>query len=271
MNDDTFEEKFSFRLTRTNVFVALGAAAIILIFGTTYLIAFTPLKQYIPDYASDVHMREQFLALSAKTDSMEQNLKEKDLYILNIKNVIEGKEILFELPKENPDSLEKKMYDTIKLKKSLDDSLLRMDIEEADKYALFDSDGSSGEKGINSYFFFTPLKGFVVNGFNPSEKHYGIDIAAKTNEAVKATLDGVVIFTEWTLETGNVIAVQHANNIVSIYKHNSTLLKKQGTYVKAGEAIAIVGNSGERTSGPHLHFELWYDGTPINPKDYMVF
>ena len=124
---------------------------------------------------------------------------------------------------------------------------------------------------IRNFFFFTPLKGFVTNNFNALNSHYGIDIVAKKNEPIKATLDGTVIFCDWTIKTGYVIAIQHQNNIISVYKHNSALMKKEGNYVKAGEVIAIIGNTGELTSGPHLHFELWYDGKAVNPKEFMRF
>ncbi len=122
-----------------------------------------------------------------------------------------------------------------------------------------------------SYYFFPPLKGYVTNEFEPRSDHFGIDVVAPENEPVKAVMDGVVIFSQWTSETGYVIGLQHGNNLLTLYKHNSVLLKKEGNFVKAGDAIAIIGNSGEQTTGPHLHFELWYNGQPINPRDYIVF
>jgi murein DD-endopeptidase MepM/ murein hydrolase activator NlpD len=145
-------------------------------------------------------------------------------------------------------------------------------IESQDRFELNTQEQhSSKTNDISSFFFFTPVKGTVTNVFNSAEKHFGVDIAAAPNEAIKATLDGTVILSAWTSETGYIITIQHSNNLVSVYKHNSALLKKAGTYVKAGEAIAIIGNSGEYTSGPHLHFELWYNGSPVNPKDYIAF
>jgi murein DD-endopeptidase MepM/ murein hydrolase activator NlpD len=124
---------------------------------------------------------------------------------------------------------------------------------------------------LNDYFFFAPLKGVITNGFNPASNHYGVDITSKENDAVKATLDGTVVLSTWTLATGNVIIIQHKDNIISVYEHNSVLMKKAGDQVKAGDVIAIVGNSGELTTGPHLHFELWYQGSPVNPIDYVTF
>ena len=155
------------------------------------------------------------------------------------------------------------------IKKSKEDSLLREYVQREDSYSLNISEESPNDK--SNLLFFTPLTGSISNLFNAKEKHYGIDIVAKKNEAVKAILNGTVIFAEWTVETGYVIQIQHDYNLTSIYKHNSVLLKKVGDIVKAGEAIAIVGNSGELTTGPHLHFELWKNGVAQDPSQYINF
>jgi murein DD-endopeptidase MepM/ murein hydrolase activator NlpD len=133
------------------------------------------------------------------------------------------------------------------------------------------SGNRSGSGSISNFFFFTPIQGIISNGYNPANRHFGIDIVSKMNEAVKSVLDGTVILSAWTLQTGNIIAVQHQSNIISVYKHNSVLLKKEGDNVKAGDPIAIVGESGEMQTGPHLHFELWYNGNPVNPREYISF
>ncbi len=270
MNNDTFEEKLSFRLSRQNVFIALGALIILLIIITTYIIAFTPLREYIPGYGSnnsDRNIRE----LMIKADSLEEDLKNKDLYLYNLKNIMEGKEIVDKLP-EKPDSTSAK-YDNLDFSKSKEDSMLRMEIEKQDQYNIAVNDNSTGASvsSISGFFFFTPLKGIITNNYDPPNDHYGIDIVAAKNEAIKSTLDGTVIFAGWTLKTGYTIAIQHQSNLISVYKHNSVLLKKEGDYIKAGEVIAIIGETGELSTGPHLHFELWYDGKAVNPRDYMVF
>ncbi|NTV83610.1 MAG: M23 family metallopeptidase, partial [Bacteroidales bacterium] len=168
-----------------------------------------------------------------------------------------------------------KRYDNVKMKRSAEDSLLRLEVENQNKYSLYkietNDNASQKKSSIGSVLFFSPLKGIVTNQYNPAQKHYGIDIVAKQNEAVKAVLDGTILFSNWTLETGYVIAVQHSQNIVSLYKHNSALLKKEGDYVRAGDPIAIVGETGELVTGPHLHFELWSDGNPVDPKEYITF
>ena len=153
--------------------------------------------------------------------------------------------------------------------------MLRAEFETQNMYNLyFNEYGQSREtsrSSIRSFNFFAPINGVITAKFNLSEKHFGTDIVTSHNEAVKATLDGTVIFTDWTLETGHVIGIQHARNLISFYKHNSVLLKKQGEHVNAGDPIAISGESGELLSGPHLHFELWYNGTPVNPEEYIIF
>jgi murein DD-endopeptidase MepM/ murein hydrolase activator NlpD len=163
-------------------------------------------------------------------------------------------------------------YDTIhSLKKSSQDSMLRKEIESQDRYTLGVKDNSSFANNASGFLFFPPAKGTVTNRFDPVTKHYGIDIVANANEAVKSTLDGTVLIANFTSETGYVIGIQHSNNLLSFYKHNSSLLKKPGDFVKAGEVIAIIGNSGELSSGPHLHFELWYNGIALDPRKYISF
>lgn len=269
MNDSTFERKVSFRLTRMNVFVAVGAAVIVLIVATTFMIAYTPLREYIPGYG-DVSMQRDVYRLMLKTDSMEKEIARRNLYLENLKYIIAGKDFPQPDIKKPADSSLPK-YTELDFNISPEDSALRNEFESINSYNLTFSAESEGKGSISNFFFFTPIKGFVVNGFNPAKKHFGVDILAQKNEVVKATLNGTVIFTGWTLETGYVISLQHSNNIVSIYKHNSVLLKKTGDYVNAGEPIAIVGETGELSTGPHLHFELWHNGNAANPKEYMSF
>lgn len=266
LNEDTFEEKMSLRLSQLNVFVVVGLSSLVLVLMVILLIAFTPLKEFIPGYAN-VNIRKQGVENFLKSDSISMALVQNNLYIENIKHIIRGE--LIELDDESViDSLVS--YEGIVNEPIEEDSLLRNMIETEEKYNLFNSAGST-PGNISGFIFLQPLRGTVTNRFNIEEKHYGIDVVAPKNEAIKATLDGTVIFAEWTVETGYVIHLQHADNIVSIYKHNSVLHKEAGDYVKAGEVIAIVGNSGELSTGPHLHFELWYNGIPINPEEYMMF
>ncbi|MCF8303839.1 MAG: M23 family metallopeptidase [Bacteroidales bacterium] len=269
-NESTYEEKVSVQLTRLNVLVVVGTLIIILIVFTTFLIAFTPLREYIPGY-TDVNLRKDLYEMQLRADSIEKEIRQKDLYIHNIKNIMEGKAIAEKIPEPSENSAN---YMDIELEHSEADSALRAKFESQGEYSLstFETtDLYDKTSRISSFNFFTPLKGLITGEFNPEIGHYGVDIVAERNETIKATLDGTVMFSNWTLKTGYSIGIQHKHNIISIYRHNSALLKKEGSFVKAGEPIAIVGESGELTTGPHLHFELWYNGNAVNPKDYMVF
>lgn len=267
MNDETLEEKLSFTLSPLNVFVFSGTIIISLITFTIYIIAFTPLKEYIPGYA-DINMQRRLVQLTFKADSLENRVNSQDLWIANLRNVIDGEAGTID-SLQSPGN--ETRYDSIRFTApGTADSALRAQIESQDRFTI-DADNNASRSGIAGFLFFPPLKGTVTNSFNSKTKHYGVDIVAPPNEIIKSTLNGTVVFAEWTSETGYVIAVQHANNIFSIYKHNSALLKKTGDYITAGDPIAIIGNTGELTTGPHLHFELWYNGSPVNPADYMTF
>ena len=202
-----------------------------------------------------------------KSDSLEKELEQNHQYIKNISAILRG-----ELPETGIDDqiVDATVSPGNPNIKSKEDSSLREYVEREETFSLNSSKDENGNSG-NKVFYFPPLIGSVTSEFNPSEDHFGIDIVAPKDEAIKATLAGTVIFAEWTVETGYVIQLQHANNLTSIYKHNSVLLKKTGNKVKAGEAIAIVGNSGKLTTGPHLHFELWRNGTALDPKKYINF
>ncbi|MDP4281208.1 MAG: M23 family metallopeptidase [Bacteroidota bacterium] len=272
MNDETLEEAVRFRLTPMNLFVALGTIVIVLIFLTTILIAFTPLREYIPGYAS-VGLQKRLYELQIRTDSIERDLQKKDQYIQNIKNVINGADLPGE--KAVPVDTSSKKYNAIHLKKSPEDSLLRIEVENQEKYSLRHKEGKqgsiTGRSSLGNVLLFCPLKGVVTNGYNPAIQHYGVDIVAARNEAIKAILDGTVILSTYSVETGYTIVIQHSENILSVYKHNSALLKKAGDIVRAGEAIAIIGQTGELTTGSHLHLEIWYNGSPVDPKNYISF
>jgi len=270
MNEATFEEQLSFRLSRMNVFVSLASTAIILVILTIFIIAFTQLREYIPGYM-DPEIPAKVYYLQQKADSLETDLRLKNLYLTNIRNIIEGKDIINEIPQDSDADV---TYDINTLERSVEDSILRAEYDRQSRYNLYDNSepdmiiAQPAQSGIS---FFSPISGIITNHFNLEDGHFGIDIVAESKETIKAVLEGTVIFADWTLETGYVIGIQHQGNFISVYKHNATLLKKQGNYVKAGEPIAIIGDSGELTTGPHLHFELWYNGTPVNPEEYVGF
>jgi hypothetical protein len=267
LNDNTFEEKLSFRSNLMGLFILIGAVTIVMTFLVISLVAFTPLREYIPGYGN-INQKKELIGILNKVDSLEIALIARDGYIDNIKSVISGN-VSEKLEKPYKDSL--KEYKNLNTTPSENDLELRNEIESADKYSLNISDKTKPINVISSFVFFNPVKGIVSSSFNLKEQHYGTDIAAKENEFIKSTLDGTVVFSGFTANDGHTLHIQHSNNLVSIYKHNSELLVKAGDFVKAGMPVGIVGNSGETSNGPHLHFELWYNGSPINPQDYIVF
>jgi hypothetical protein len=268
MNDDTFEEKLSFRLTRLNVFIFFGTLSVFLVIATTYIIAFTPLREYIPGYA-DFNTRQVLRELMLRADSLEKDIRQKNLYILNIRNIVEGREIDF----APPDTVFiESIVGIDELPRSREDSLLRAEIDLWSQNNMIPvTEEIQRRPRINHFFYFPPVNGIITNYFNPSKRHFGVDVVADANTAVKSILDGTVILSAWSVETGYTIGIQHANNLVSVYKHNNRLLKEQGNFVRAGEVIGIIGNTGLYSWGTHLHFELWFNGSPVDPLDYIIF
>lgn len=268
MNDQTLEEKFSIRLTPMNIIVFGGTFALSIITITLYLIAFTPLREYIPGY-TDLSVKRNLVAVTLKADSLDYQLYAQEQYLANLLNVLNDKMDTIKPLKEFTAA---NLYDTLRrLSKAEEDSLLRMQMESGDRFELNEPDKRSFASGIGSVAFFSPLKGTITTKFSPAQKHFGVDVVAGPNEVIKSCLDGTVVMANFTSETGYVIGVQHSNNVFTLYKHNSALLKTTGDYVKAGEVIAIIGNTGEFSTGPHLHFELWYNGSPVNPLEYLSF
>lgn len=264
LNDSTFGEKISLRLSPLGLITGVFAITIVMTTLVISLVAFTPLREYIPGYGT-VAERKQILDLSQKADSMEQTLQARAAYMNSILNVLNEK---FETKTEKPKKDTTGKFSNVNTKASANDLEFRKDIEENKNNSIATK---PKYKGLSDLVFFTPVKGLISESFNLSENHYGLDIVTKPDETIKSTLDGTIVFAGFSAEDGNIIQVQHSNNLTSIYKHNSSLLKKTGDRIKAGEAISVVGNTGEKSKGPHLHFELWFDGQPINPQDFVAF
>jgi len=263
LNEETFEERFSFKLNRLNVFVFSTLFALFLILATTFIIAFTPLREYIPGYSSTT-LKKEATRLAYKSDSLQKILAVNEQYLVSIKKVLTGnvktvnfnKDSIIELAKTDPSVL---------IRTSRKDSLLREAVAKEDKYNPLIA------PQVQQYALFAPVKGMVSENYDLKTKHYAVDIVTIKDSPVKAVTDGTVIFAEWTASTGYVIILKHDNNLISVYKHNAMLTKEQGEIVNAGEVIATVGNTGEFTTGPHLHFELWRDGFPVNPTSFIDF
>lgn len=265
LNEDTFEERLSFKLNRLNVFVLGTLFATFLIAATILLIAFTPLKEYIPGYSS-TELRIKATDLAFKVDSLEYKLAANEAYFGEIQKVLKGEINTQEIDRDSLFSEFRLDSSEVDLQPNKQDSLLREKVAMEDKYNLFEAASSRLD-----FVLFPPLRGTISQAYNVEEKHFAVDLTAPAQTPVKSVADGTVIFAEWTTETGYVIIVEHSYGLLSVYKHNSSLSKQQGDLVNAGEVIAIIGNTGELTTGPHLHFELWSEGHPVNPTDYIDF
>ena len=265
LNENTFEERFSLKLSRLNIYIFGGLFSVTLISATIVLIAFTPLKEYIPGYSS-TQLQKNATKLTVESDSLKNRLAMLENYTNSIKSVLTGELTSDEVIDSLQDSAKRIQIEESSLYATKQDSIFREKIESRDRFPL--SDESQEKLKI---VFFAPISGNISQLFNSENKHFAIDVVAKVGTPVKAAADGTVIFSEWTTETGYVIILKHANNFISVYKHNGTLLKQQGDLVQSGEAIASIGSSGELTTGPHLHFELWSDGYAVNPANYIDF
>ncbi|MCG5644010.1 M23 family metallopeptidase [Flavobacteriaceae bacterium LSUCC0859] len=265
LNEDTFEEKVSFKLSRMNVFVVGTLSAMALIALTILLVAFTSLREYIPGYAS-TDLRRQAVELLELTDSLSRVIDYNDRYVERIRGVLSGQYAPSEIEIDSIDLPFVLDTTTIELSPIREDSLLRAQVALEDRYNLFENNKAAFDTAL-----FSPLSGMITQAFDPEIKHYAIDITAVQDAPVKSIAAGTVVFSEWTSDTGYVIMVQHKNGMLSVYKHNGSLLKNQGDAVLAGEVIAAVGDTGEFSTGPHLHFELWENDRPVNPLNYIDF
>ena len=272
-HDESKKEILGFKLNLLNLVLVIIGIALLLIIITTFIIAFTPLREYIPGY-TDTNLNREVYLLSLRADSLEKEMQKKDVYFDNIKKIVEGYDFaadsaLASLSIYEP--LPKGVTDTITLKKSVQDSILRAEYEAQNQYNLFGDDYLPPVKPSSLVKnFFVPLNGTILNAFNAEKGHLGVDISSDRDQVINATLEGTVVFSTWSINNGYCIGIQHSDGYFSVYKHNATLLKKEGDYVKAGEAIAILGKSGESEEYEHLHFELWHNGIAVNPADYMT-
>lgn len=267
-NDTSYEEVWRIRLSRSNALLAAAMLFLMIIGINTSLIAFTNLREFIPGYP-DVAMRRNILMNAILLDSLERELDIRDKYFRDLNDVISGRQPISQVARRDST----RDYSNIVFKRSAEDSILRSRVEQEEKYSLASGTTTTARgTSLANIHFFPPVKGIVSSNFDLRTRHYATDIVTQSKAVVSSTLDGTVIMTGWTMETGFVMMIQHSNNIVSVYKHNARLLKEMGERVWAGEAISIVGDSGELyTSGPHLHFELWHDGEPLDPAQYIFF
>ena len=263
-NENTLEEIVGIHVSKLNGVSVLLSAVTVIFLIASLIIVFTPLRNYLPGYMN-TEVREQVVTNALRADSLQWLLERQRMYIMNIQDIISGNIKADSV--HSIDSLTVVRSEELMERTQAEDEF-RKQYEETERYNLTTIDNAPAVTGL---IFFRPTRGMVSSDFDANKQHYGIDIAANPNESVLATLDGTVILATYTADTGYVIQVQHAQNLVSVYKHCGSLLKKVGDTVKAGEAIALVGNTGEKTTGPHLHFEIWNKGRSLDPTKYIVF
>ena len=264
-SEDTFEERLSFSTNKFNVFLVLSLYSIILIAFTISVVFFTQIREMVPGYSSS-DLLTQAIYLTKKTDSLENELELNNTFYKSIENVLSGKTEQIIYKDTLALSNEKDNIDFQAVLTNAEDSILRKYVEQEDKFNL-----TKNELVIENKMFVSPVKGQITQKFDPLNNHFALDILVDTGTPVKSILEGKVIFSEWSVDTGHVLIIDHGDDIISVYKHNSKVLKTQNNFVKAGEVIAYSGNQGTLSTGPHLHFELWKNGTPINPEPLFNF
>jgi murein DD-endopeptidase MepM/ murein hydrolase activator NlpD len=263
INDETLEEEALLKISRSNI-IALTSLVVIFVFIISFLIiVYSPLNEHLPGKSSEL-VQKELIQLALKSDSLASALSISSLYLSNIESIIKGDSISFE---RLDDSLNKIDNSEVNFFKSKEDSLLRIRVEKEDQSSI----NLNSKKRNKQFLFFPPVEGFVSDSFNLQTNHYGIDLVAKSGAKIKSIGEGTVIVSDWNPQTGYVLGIQHSEDFISFYKHCSVLLKSVGDIITTGENIAIIGNSGELSSGPHLHLELWKSGTPLDPSLYISF
>jgi murein DD-endopeptidase MepM/ murein hydrolase activator NlpD len=264
-SEDTFEERLSFSSNKLSGFLVLTLYSTILIAFTISIVFFTQLREMVPGYSSS-DLLTQAIYLTKKTDSLENELELNNTFYQSIENVLSGKAEQIVYKDSLTVSNEIENIDLQAISANAEDSILRKYVEQEDKFNL-----TKNELVIENKMFVSPVKGQITQKFDPLNNHFALDILVDTGTPVKSILEGKIIFSEWSIDTGHVLIIDHGDDIISVYKHNSKVLKTQNNYVKAGEVIAYSGNQGTLSTGPHLHFELWKNGTPINPEPLFNF
>ena len=256
IDDDDLKEVSTFKFNLLSLYILLSTMIVLIGALAISLIVFTPVKKMVPGYG-DINNNAEYIELKLKVDNLEEIVESQDVYNKGLLNMLKGM-----TPDDTNSTIEpgKETVNTEDIKDVPVTSVKKLDIEDAKK---------SNE--LAQLIFATPLTGKISASFDPEKEHYGIDIVAPKNTAIKAVLGGIVVNADWTLNDGNTVTIQHSRNVISVYKHNSSLLVKNGEIVKTGQAIAIIGNTGKLSTGPHAHIEIWYNGSPVNPASFISF
>ena len=265
VNEDTFAELFSLRLTLMNVFVVASSAAILIVTCTTFLIAFTPLREFIPGYAS-TKLKKDATQLALKSDSLSVALQKNETYIASIKQILTGNLDFAKLSKDSIMATKSVEKEAVPLEASPEEVKIRELADKEDKYNLLEK----AQAKVNVVLF-APVNGTIIQKYSVKNKHLYLDVAVAKNTPIKSIADGTVIFSDWTPTNAFVVVVRHTNGFISVYKNAASQTKEQGDVVKTGEVIALAGAAGRESTSSQLHFELWKDGQPVNPTQYMAF
>lgn len=264
INENTLEEVVGLHVSKLNGLSVLLSACTVIFLIAAAIIAFTPLRNYLPGYMNS-EVRSQIVANALRADSLQAALERQSRYVMNIQDILSGQVKADTV--QSIDSLTNLRAEKL-MERSKKEEEFRKQYEEKERYNLTAVTDVRDAAGL---IFYRPLRGVMSAGFNPEKRHFGIDLTASPNESILATLDGTVIMAAYTAEWGYVIQIQHPQNFISVYKHCGSLMKREGEQVKGGEVIALVGKSTEDGNQPHLHFELWHKGNPTNPEKYVVF
>lgn len=266
-NEENFAEKHTYSFNYARLILLIVTFLIVSVALSIFLVRGI-LEQWLDPRYSQREIKKQLIEMRLEMDSLTNQLVNREIYIENLRMILSGG--------FDQDQIDSLTSPELRTDVVLDEQLMPIDSQfranfEREDYneVAFESKTFSNE--FRSIYLFAPLDGVVSDHYNPKDDHYGVDLVGKENEPVKSVADGIIIFASWTLDGGHVIGVQHRAGLVSVYKHNSELLKNVGNFVSGGDIIAIIGNSGELTSGPHLHFELWNNGNPVNPEEYIAF
>jgi murein DD-endopeptidase MepM/ murein hydrolase activator NlpD len=273
MNNETFEEVGSYRLTLLNVYIAASTLIVLVAVLVVLAIAYTPLKNYLPGYTSGGGERRQVERLYREVKDLEEQLTAQRNYTLNLQKILTDSMETEDNIDVEPAEVPVDTFEPVRVSEEEEQLRQEMELREVGEQAQQSRTVNFSPRDIplEQMFFSPPVSGEISAGFMPDKKHFGVDVLAPKNTPIKAAMDGYIFFSDWTLDTGNTIGIQHSNNTITFYKHNSVLLKRSGSYVKAGEAVAIIGNTGTLSDGPHLHFELWHRGQPTDPTEYINF
>ncbi len=263
-NEEDFSEKATYKFTYAKIAFFSFLVFLVVLTISIYLVNTVLAQWFDPRYAEQ-ETRKDLVQMSISLDSLNQELENRDQFISSFKKIMQGDVTSNELP-EAEAARPRQPNNAQRLEET--DSVFKAEFERGGDLGLT---GEIENDELRQLYFFSPITGYISEPFNAQSAHYGIDIVAKKDEPVKSIADGTVVLASWTQSEGNVIAVQHRENLISIYKHNSTLTKEVGDFITAGEIVAIIGNTGELTSGPHLHFELWYNGSAVNPEEFISF